>query len=342
MATDAVSIAFPYVPSHTLAQMALSSMGSDALLAVADNLLGEMAINVWPRGCVIGPSDYIDQAHFRRMRRRITIARTAIPQLDTVLGYESITLNGRRLLGFEQILEALSQHPMMKAINPKKLGEIHGDLNLHNILCQSVAKGDRPVVLIDPRGVPLHFSFDATVGFEPGDYAYDISKLKFSLSGFSEIRRGYYSLRGKENSFDLLIQQNPGSATLQSANQGLLKKLASNKRLVKWVDSVEYDGLHSLELRVLLGEAANYVADAACALGRGTVEEILPLFLYGLAKLNDVLALVEGNTKQLPSQQPLELKVAPQSPIFGVGMMQSVLLGSTAAAWPWDVHMCPS
>lgn len=66
---DTVSIAFPCVSSHSLAEMALAGMGSDALLTVVNDILGQMAVDVWPHGNVFGPIDYTDQAHFCRMRR---------------------------------------------------------------------------------------------------------------------------------------------------------------------------------------------------------------------------------------------------------------------------------
>lgn len=142
-------------------------------------------------------------------------------------------------------------------------------------------------------------------------------------------------MESKDNSFNLVLKHHPSSATLRSTDQGLFKALASNKRLLKWVNAVEPDAMRSLKLRVLLGEAAHFVADSACALGRGKAEEVLPLFLFGLAKLNDVFRLINGNTKQPEySTQP---EVVAQSPNYGVAMVQSVLLGSTEAARPWDI-----
>ena len=132
-----------------------------------------------------------------------------MPELDDVAGYEWIALNGKRLLGFDRVLEALSRHPTIREIAPRMLGEIHGDLNLHNVLCQLGPNADRPIVLIDPRGVPLLHEFARLKAFKPGDYSYDISRLKFSLSSFSEIRKGFYNLQGKGKSFELLIKDHP-------------------------------------------------------------------------------------------------------------------------------------
>lgn len=339
VAEGTVSVAFPYVPSHSLAAMAFAGMKADSLLVVVNDLLGEMATCVWPKSAVPGPDDFIEHAHFSRMRRRVAIARAAVPELDDVAGYDWITLNGRRLLGFDRVLEALSRHPKIKNVAPRKLGELHGDLNLHNILCQLGSDADRPIVLVDPRGVPLLREFARLDAFEPGDYAYDISKLKFSLSGFSEIRKGLYNLQGEGRSFKLLMIDHPGSDTMRGADSGLMLTLSSNQRLVEWVDVVEPSGLGSLELRVLLGEAANFVADCACALGRDKKEEVLPLFLIGLAKLNDILEQIEGKggTSIDRQKRSVELEVAVQSPNYGAKMIQSALLGSSDAGWTWDV-----
>ncbi len=43
---------------------------------------------------------------------------------------------------------------------------------------------------IDPRGVPM---LDESPSLDPGDH--DLSKLKFSLSGLAEIRRGSTAFR---------------------------------------------------------------------------------------------------------------------------------------------------
>jgi len=339
VAEGTVSIAFPYVPSHSLAEIALAGMDADSLLAILDDLLGEMAACVWPKSVVPGPNGYIEQAHFSRIRRRVAIARSAVPELDDVAGYEWITLNGRRLLGFDGVLEALSRHPTIKVIAPRALGEIHGDLNLHNVLCQLKSDADRPIVLIDPRGVPLLHEFAGAAAFEPGDYSYDISKLKFSLSGFSEIRKGLYTLQAEGKSFELLIKDHPGSDTMRGADRGLFVTLSSNERLLKWIYAVEPSGLRSLELRVLLGEAAHFVADSACALGRGKGEEVLPLFLIGLAKLNDVLEQIEGKCD--PSidrpKQSINIEGTAESPNYGAATIQSALLGSLHAGWTWDM-----
>ncbi|KAF9069243.1 hypothetical protein BDP27DRAFT_1325861 [Rhodocollybia butyracea] len=313
-----VSITFPYVPSHSLAEMAFASMGATPLLTVLADLLGEMATSVWNKGVCDAPVEFIEQAHFSRMKRRIEIACAQVPLLEKVISYESIMLNGRRLLGFERVLKALSRHSSITEIGPRKLGEIHGDLNIYNILCQLEPDANRPVVLIDPRGVPLLDEYaNSLKAFEPGDYCYDLSKLKFSLSGFAEIRKGLFNFLCEGQSFNLIWKNHPGLDTMVGANRGFFKMLSSSEKLRQWVETVEPSGFQSMELRVLLGEAAHFVADSACALGRDKKEEVLPLFLIGLEKLNDVLELIEGESEvKLPA-------------LLG--------LGSLDINWTWDV-----
>lgn len=335
-----VSITFPYVPSHSLSEMMFAGMEAGSLLAVLQDLLGEMATSLWPEGAIPAPDDFIEQAHFNRIRRRVRIVRAEVPELDAVAGYEWLTLNGRRLLGFERVLEALTHHStMLKEISPRTLGEIHGDLNIHNILCQLRPDANRPVVLVDPRGVPLLRNFAGLDILEPGDYAYDLSKLKFSLSGFSEIRKGFYKVQGEGRSFEFFIKDHPASDILRSADHGFIRMLSSNKRLIEWIETVEPSGFRSLELRVLLGEAAHFVADAACALGRNKTEEVLPLFLIGLAKLNDFLERMQGEGDPSVSRLiwSVDMEAIIESPNYGARIIRSALLGSSDAAWTWDV-----
>jgi hypothetical protein len=83
----------------------------------------------------------------------------------------------------------------------------------------------------------------------------------------------------------------------------LIKALADNDTTRQWIEKVERGGLRSFELRVMVGEAAHFVADCACALGRDTPWEIVSLFLKGLEKLDDVIKLLEGNT-ELVTENP--------------------------------------
>ena len=92
-------------------------------------------------------------------------------------------------------MEKLERHPMLADIEPTILTEIHGDLNIHNILSRLDPNDKEDVALIDPHGVPL-------LG---DDYYYDVSKLLFSLTGFSEIRKRRFEYSSDGDSHELRI-----------------------------------------------------------------------------------------------------------------------------------------
>ncbi|PQK09495.1 hypothetical protein BB8028_0001g15650 [Beauveria bassiana] len=332
---ETFSIDFPYLASQTLAQFAMAGMGGNLLLDTTSELLGEMAQKVWPKTATEAPKDFIEKAHFDRVDRRVAIARAAVPELGAIIDSREVVLNGRTLLGFHSVMEQLRSHPAIEAISPTLIGEIHGDLNLHNILCCVGPSANRPVALIDPRGVHLLSDFAKTRDFEPGDYAYELSKLKFSLSAFSEIRHGFLKLHGQGTDFRISFDHHSGSDTMRQADAGFFDALSSKVEFMKWVKMVEPAGFDALRKRVLLGEAANFVADAACALGRDTVHEVIPLFLIGLDKLNSVLA----NLNDTISEHKLDdwfASSGEQDTTAGIRAVQQSLLKSRVAEPLWD------
>ena len=107
---------------------------------------------------------------------------------------------------------------------------------------------------------------------------------------------------------------------------------------------MEPDGIQSFELRVRLGEAAHFVADCtyAYALGRNAPREVVPLFLKGLEKLNDVLDLMNG-TKELSTdnpEPPFDFGFQPETAELGAVMIQQIIFGlhrSSTKALPYDI-----
>lgn len=69
--------------------------------------------------------------------------------------------------------------------------------------------------LIDPRGVPL-LDDDSDKRFERGDYGYDVSKLLFSLMGFSEVRKRLFDYSADGNSL-----AHPGGLGERATERGL-------------------------------------------------------------------------------------------------------------------------
>jgi hypothetical protein len=135
--------------------------------------------------------------------------------LDRILEQESVTLNGRHLRGFGAIIYELSAYPTLAKIGPTILTEIHGDLNIYNILGRFDSEQNEPVALINPRGVPL-LGDSQGKGIEYSDYAYDVSKLLFSLTSSSEIRKGLFDLVADVDGqfYSLTIRQHPGVNTV--------------------------------------------------------------------------------------------------------------------------------
>ncbi|CUS11819.1 unnamed protein product, partial [Tuber aestivum] len=155
--------------------------------------------------------------------------------------------------------------------------------------------------------------------------------MLFSLTGFSEIRKRLFDYSTDGDSHKLTIRQHPGSDTMNGAAHALIPAPASNEAMRQWINKVEHDGARSFELRVRVGEAAHFVADSACALGRDTQWDIVPLFLMGLEKLNDVMDLLEGKAElSTDSPEPAE---------FGTAMIHHTLfdLQTLNAEWPYDV-----
>jgi hypothetical protein len=165
--------------------------------------------------------------------------------------------------------------------------------------------------------------------------------LLFSLTGFSEIRKRLFVYSAEGDAHKLEIKQHPGSDTMNGAANMLIKALASNDAMKQWIDEVEQDGLRSFELRVRVSEAAHFVADCACALGRDTRWEVVPLFLMGLEKLNDVIKLLDGDA-QLATEDPdptFDYACVPTSADYGAVTIQHILFKSQESLdhWPYDV-----
>lgn len=211
---DKVTIHFPYVASHSAGEMAFAGMGPDALLRLLSDVMGAQALHVWTKGGCKPQDDFIENAHFRRMERRLEIAyQTKVPELQDIMFSSEVKLNGKQLPSFVTLLQRLRDHPLIKNIGPSVLTEIHGDLNIQvlsvlfflllhkihgsfhfqNILClleePAAETGLKKFMFIDPRGVVLLNELTSETGFERGDYAYDLSKILFSLEGFAEIRK---------------------------------------------------------------------------------------------------------------------------------------------------------
>ena len=337
-----VKLVLPYIASHSLAELVFANAGAESIVDTLVDMLALMTTSVWTENQKAeGGSDFIHKAHFERMRRRLEIARAEDKALDKILDQKTVMLNGRRLDGFETVMEKLERHAVLSEIEPTILSEIHGDLNIHNVLSRLDPDDDECLALIDPRGVPL-LGDDIGEIFERGDYCYDVSKLLFSLTGFSEIRKRLFAYSADGDSHMVKIRQHPGSETMNGAAEMLMPKLKANKIMRQWIDKVEQRGARSFELRVRIGEAANFVADCACAIGRDTPWEIVPMFLVGLEKLNDVVNLFDGKSQQLFTDNldpPSSARSVPPTADLGVNIIQHTLFEPQPSIQPWPFDL---
>ncbi|KAI6547168.1 hypothetical protein MCOR04_011762 [Pyricularia oryzae] len=119
----------------------------------------------------------------------------------------------------------------------------------------------------------------------------------------------------------------------------LIPELVANQTVRRWIESVEKRSVESFELRVRVGEAAHFVADCACALGRDTPWEIVPLFLLGLKKLNSVVDHLDNGSSSLltePKSKEVFASSVQPSADLGVAKIQRTLFKTdSAAAWPY-------
>ncbi|KAL8377069.1 hypothetical protein RB595_007961 [Gaeumannomyces hyphopodioides] len=323
-----VTLELPYIPSHSFGELIFANAGDGPVVGALVAMLARTATSVWTEGQEEADPDFIEKAHFERMRRRLKIARAQDGMLDKILKQKTVRLNGKELAGFETVMKWLEQHPLLDKIGPEVLTEIHGDLNIHNILSR-LDPDDEDLALIDPRGVPL-LGGDADLKFEPGDCCYDVSKLLFSLTGFSEIRKRCFEYSSDGDSHELKILRHPGSDTMNGTAARLIPAIAANKEMREWINKVEKGGIRSFELRVRVGEAAHFIADCACALGRDARWEIVPLFLVGLEKLNEAVALLDREgplSADSPASSP-RFPPMPESPDFGAVTIQQTLFKS--------------
>ncbi|KAH8847100.1 hypothetical protein MCOR01_000543 [Pyricularia oryzae] len=164
-----VTLELPYIPSHSFGELVFANVGAKPLVAAMVDMLARMATSVWTEGQEVADLQFIEKAHFERMRRRVKIAREQDRVLDRILDQQTVMLNGKQLLGFDAVMDRLTNHPKMAEIGPTILNEIHGDLNIHNILSRLNPDEDEDLALIDPRGVPL-LGDNSDKKFERGDY----------------------------------------------------------------------------------------------------------------------------------------------------------------------------
>ena len=114
-----VTVVVDYIPSHSFGELIFANVGAaDPAVTTIVNLLARMYTSVWTEGQEPAHPQFITKAHFDRMERRLGIARGVHEMLDRIIKQESVTLNGRRLRGFDTIIQKLNAHPKLADIGP--------------------------------------------------------------------------------------------------------------------------------------------------------------------------------------------------------------------------------
>jgi len=145
--------------------------------------------------------------------------------------YNQITINGKRLLGLNQIMDLLPD--VINKVNLYDLSRfsiIHGDLCLSNILYD---QRNRIVRVVDPRGG--FGSYDIY-----GDPRYDIAKLCHSIEGdYDFLVNSLFSLRQNQKGLNFKVHiQNKHKAIKTLFRKRLIEKWQVNYTQIKLIESL--------------------------------------------------------------------------------------------------------
>lgn len=331
--TGQTEIAFPYVPGNSLAELVLCGAGERFLNATISHVVSRVASSVWTREVRSAPPGLLKKIHMDRMVRRVKLAAEHLKDLEELLGLKEIVVNDEALINFPELMDRFESEDVDASWGPSEVSLVHGDLNIHNILC--VRNGSTPrsmVRLLDPRGTRLQSDGYEGVGIEPGDRTYDLGKLKFSLGGFVAVRANLLELSSTMAGRYTISTRSSAAKTLDSCNEQFLA-------VVEKVAGVTgFLGNHWRE-RTLLAEAANFLSDTACCFGRNTPHEVIPLYLLGVRLLNRVYRQYKTPSSLCEVQsekQSVSAATISETPNYGSEKMRQDLLSNLSTS-PWDV-----
>jgi dTDP-4-amino-4,6-dideoxygalactose transaminase len=343
--SNEIVITMPCVEASSPIEDLLGGADAEGILELLGQVYEALARTVWRAGITTSRGDYLQRVHLGRMRRRLGIAASRHQELRQLLTLPEVEFNGRSLASFETLGRRLEDSGILAALNPRRLSFIHGDLNLFNILNLHDPSAPRPFKLIDPRGTPLWTEDPGSAAVERGDFVYDLAKSKFSLSGFACIRLRLARLEtcGK-GSFALTIHaDHPATRAIATCDSRFFDLLRRTPGLAALREALLEADSDRWEARLELAEAANFVADAACALGRNRSDEVLPLFLLGLDKLDRFCerhcAAPVPRRRLARSASPAEPPSVPpagEGPGCGLVAIRDGLLAMAERA-PWDL-----
>ncbi|PIQ86746.1 MAG: hypothetical protein COV73_04255, partial [Candidatus Omnitrophica bacterium CG11_big_fil_rev_8_21_14_0_20_43_6] len=299
---------------RTLTKYLLSELNAtpEGLWKRINIILDKLTAYVYPIGHVQAAAGYSQKAHIDRMERRLKIMTErrgdtyerlirgqeihfgeTFPDITALfsklLRRKTISINGKAYLNLPVMINMLKRHPeLLRRLEPKFIYKgWHGDLIITNMFEDELGE----LHLLDWRGTDIPD--------EPGDIAYDLGKLLFSLSGFDLVRANLFTM-----DLSPFLSEDLGSFefsfdTDQPAVQKYLDAYVLVLRRIK-----EDPGLNGLlkddphwQERMLLAEAAGFVADIPCRLESHPWRHSLAFYLIGVIKLHDFL-VAEGFLKE--------------------------------------------
>lgn len=158
---------------------------------------------------------------------------------------------------------------------------IHGDLTFLNMI---LSNDKNHIKLIDPRGYLGNI-----------DLLYDFGKMKFSLSGFSEILTGNYDLTIKENQkYYFKLKNEIEYETISDTNKAFIDFLDTNDNF-QHIKKLE----PNWKMRICFYDAINYLADIPFRLHTDQkFDNSIMCFLYGTIYLNRVFEDLKSIVKK--------------------------------------------
>lgn len=111
--------------------------------------------------------NYLAGAYEHRMRKRLSLLKTTDSFFDDTLLAKDISLDGNTIRPpLKSLDRILSNQTIVRALTPRILHSIHGQMEFDHILVNPVETLSNDFVLLDPRGV-----------LQLGDSAYDVGKI---------------------------------------------------------------------------------------------------------------------------------------------------------------------
>ncbi len=216
------------------------------------------------------PADFVEKNHLHKLYERVRVMKEDAPFLAPVADAKTLTVNGRKILGWKAVADAISERPdIIARLTPPRVYVSHGDMHCNNILC-GIAAGN--YVLLDCRGKAP----DGTRYFDP---AYDVGKLFHDLrSQYSLIEKHYFSVFLREEAGKPVID-------FEFTQKTYLERFLRNYEYVRPYIEENFTGYGELLYRADFTEAMLYLTMVPFHLrfkGEGLV-----CFVTGLLRLNE-------------------------------------------------------